>query len=222
MVTERPPATGDLRRRDMVGVRTALGAVSGLAAGLVAALFITWQAAVLVGWVVAATTNLCWTWFTVAPLDPKATRVHANVEDPSQRLSESLVVVAAVALLAAVGLLLIRAGQAHGATKAYLIAVGILAVIASWATAHTVFTLRYARTYYRGHAGGIDFNEGDPPAYLDFAYLAFTIGMTFQVSDTDLTTKPIRRIALAHALLSYLFGAVILALSINVVASLLG
>ena len=214
-------ANGQLRRLDMVGVRTSLGAAAGLVGGVIASLFITWQAAVLVGWVVAATTNLLWTWLTVAPLDAKATRVHANVEDPSQGLSEALVIAAAVALLAAVGLLLVRAGQAHGTTKAYLIAVGILAVVASWTTAHTVFTLRYARSYYRGHVGGIDFNEDDPPAYLDFAYLAFTIGMTFQVSDTDLTAKGVRRIALAHALLSYLFGAIILALSINVVAGLL-
>ena len=69
--------------------------------------------------------------------------------------------------------------------------------------------------------GRIDFNENDPPTYLDFAYLALTVGMTFQVSDTNLTTKGIRRIALSHALLSYLFGAVILALVINVVSSLL-
>ncbi len=130
-------------------------------------------------------------------------------------------ITAGVALIAAVGLLLVRAGQAHGATKAYLVAVGALAVIASWATIHTVYTLRYARTYYRDQPGGVDFNEDDPPAYLDFAYLSFTIGMTFQVSDTDLTGKPLRRIALGHALLSYLFGALILALSINVVAGLL-
>jgi uncharacterized membrane protein len=69
--------------------------------------------------------------------------------------------------------------------------------------------------------GGIDFNEDDPPTYLDFAYLSMTIGMTFQVSDTNLTTKRIRRIALGHALLSYLFGAIIVALVINVVSSLL-
>ena len=81
--------------------------------------------------------------------------------------------------------------------------------------------LRYARTFYFPPVGGIDFNEGDPPNYLDFAYLALTIGMTFQVSDTNLTTKAIRKIALSHALLSYLFGAVIVALVINVVSSLL-
>jgi uncharacterized membrane protein len=81
--------------------------------------------------------------------------------------------------------------------------------------------LRYARTYYARPLGDIDFNENDPPTYLDFAYLAFTIGMTFQVSDTNLTSKGIRRIALSHALLSYMFGAVIVGLVINVVSSLL-
>jgi uncharacterized membrane protein len=91
----------------------------------------------------------------------------------------------------------------------------------AWALVHTIFTLRYARSFYSNPVGGIDFNEDDPPTYLDFAYLALTIGMTFQVSDTNLTTKGIRRVALAHALLSYLFGAVILALVINVVSSLL-
>jgi Protein of unknown function (DUF1345) len=86
---------------------------------------------------------------------------------------------------------------------------------------HTVFTLRYARAFYAQPQGGIDFNEGDPPTYLDFAYLALTIGMTFQVSDTNLTSKGIRRIALVHAMFSYLFGVVIVGLVINVVASLL-
>jgi uncharacterized membrane protein len=81
--------------------------------------------------------------------------------------------------------------------------------------------LRYARSYYGEPAGGISFNEQDPPAYLDFAYFSFTIGMTFQVSDTNITRKAIRHLALHHALLSYLFGAVILATAINIFASLL-
>ena len=85
----------------------------------------------------------------------------------------------------------------------------------------TVFTLRYARLYYGGFAGGIDFNEDDPPDYRDFSYLAVTIGMTYQVSDTNLGAKAIRRTATRHALLSYLFGTVVVAVMINVVASLL-
>ena len=86
----------------------------------------------------------------------------------------------------------------------------------------TVFTSHYARLYYSQPAGGIDFNQGTPPRYVDFAYLAFTIGMTFQVSDTALQTSALRAVALRQALLSYLLGAVILATTINLVAGLLG
>ena len=85
---------------------------------------------------------------------------------------------------------------------------------------HTTYTTRYALLYYTGKPGGIDFNQGEPPAYVDFAYLAFTLGMTYQVSDTDLQTRPIRATALRHALLSYLLGAVVLATVINLVAGL--
>jgi uncharacterized membrane protein len=96
-----------------------------------------------------------------------------------------------------------------------------VSVVFSWLSVHTIFTLKYARLYYGDEVGGIEFNEEDGPDYVDFAYLAFTIGMTFQVSDTNLTAKPIRRTALRHALISYLFGAVIIAIVINIVASLL-
>jgi uncharacterized membrane protein len=180
-----------------------------------------WQAATLIGWDISALLLVTWIWWVVGGLDADECRTHANREDTSIRLTELIVLSAGVALLAAVGLALIRAGQAVGSTKAYLITLGLLSVALSWGLVHTVFTLRYARSYYSPPEGGIDFNEGDPPTYLDFAYLALTIGMTFQVSDTNLTTKKIRRIALSHALLSYLFGAVIVALVINVVSSLL-
>ena len=70
------------------------------------------------------------------------------------------------------------------------------------------------------HHGGVDFNQSASPRYLDFAYLAFTIGMTFQVSDTDLQTSAIRATALRHALLSFLFGAIIVATTVNLVAGL--
>jgi uncharacterized membrane protein len=81
--------------------------------------------------------------------------------------------------------------------------------------------LRYARLYYLNGSEGIDFNQkGEQPAYVDFAYLAFTIGMTYQVSDTDLTTRAIRSTALRQALLSFVLGAVILATTINLIAGL--
>jgi uncharacterized membrane protein len=85
---------------------------------------------------------------------------------------------------------------------------------------HTIFTLSYARLFYDHDQGGVDFNQATPPAYSDFAYLAFTVGMTFQVSDTAVTSRAMRATVLRHALVSYLFGAVILAMTINLLAGL--
>jgi uncharacterized membrane protein len=93
-------------------------------------------------------------------------------------------------------------------------------VFLSWSLVHTVFTLKYARLYYTGLPGGIDFNDTGAPDYHDFAYLAFTIGMTFQVSDTNIQSKPIRRTVLRHAWLSFPLVAVIIATSINLVSGL--
>jgi uncharacterized membrane protein len=207
--------------RASAGFRVTTAASIGLIGGALASVVTIPQAAVLIGWDISAGILIAWIWIVVLRLGPKETRLHANDEDPGVRLSESIVLSSGVALLAAVGFVLIRAGSATGTTKALLIALGVLSVALSWALVHTLFTLRYARSYYSDPIGGIDFNEDDPPTYVDFAYLALTIGMTFQVSDTDLTSKGIRRIALVHAMLSYLFGAVIVALVINVVASLL-
>jgi uncharacterized membrane protein len=73
---------------------------------------------------------------------------------------------------------------------------------------------------YEGKPSGVDFNEDALPCYTDFAYLALTIGMTYQVSDTNLQTTGIRRTALRHAILSYGFGALIIATTINLIAGL--
>jgi uncharacterized membrane protein len=94
------------------------------------------------------------------------------------------------------------------------IAVCAASVVLAWATVHTLFTIRYARLYH-GSERGVDFARQKAPRYLDFAYLAFTIGMTHQVSDTDLKRSRIRATALIHGLLSYVFGVFI----INLVAS---
>jgi uncharacterized membrane protein len=122
--------------------------------------------------------------------------------------------------LGAVGLVLVRATSEAGLEKGLLVATGVASIVLAWAVVHTVYTLRYAKLYYQGTPEGVDFNEDDSPCYGDFAYLALTIGMTFQVSDTDLTTKAMRRLALRHALLSYMFGALIIATTINLIAGL--
>lgn len=208
-------------RDPRASVRVGIAALVGIVGGLVVSLFTFWQAATLIGWDIYSLFLIAWIWWAVWNLNAEECKRRANREDPSLRLTELMVLSAGIALLVAVAQALIRAGSATGGTKAYLIALGVLSVALSWSLVHTVYMLRYARSYYLGPVGGIDFNEDDPPTYLDFAYLSLTIGMTFQVSDTNLTTKGIRRIALSHALLSYLFGAVILALVVNVVSSLL-
>ena len=91
----------------------------------------------------------------------------------------------------------------------------------SWIVVNTLFTLRYADLHYHTPPG-IDFGDNDePPNFRDFVYVAFTIGMTYQVSDTTLRRSRIRRTALMHALLSYLFGVVIVAATISLIADLL-
>ena len=96
----------------------------------------------------------------------------------------------------------------------------MISVAVSWFTVHTVFMLRYALLYYTAPTGGIDFNQEAPPDYRDFAYVALTLGMTFQVSDTSVQDSQIRATVLRHTLLSYLFGAVILAVVVNLIAGL--
>jgi uncharacterized membrane protein len=109
--------------------------------------------------------------------------------------------------------------MATGLALALMTALGVASIVLGWAVVHTTYTLRYVDLYYQ-HDRGTDFNEQEPPDYRTSPYVAFTIGMTYQVSDTDLQTQPIRRTALKHALLSYLFGVAIIAVTINVVASL--
>jgi uncharacterized membrane protein len=208
-------------RLTSAGLQVTCAMVGGAVTGAIVSLFTLPTASILIGWDAAVVIYLPWVWAAVWRLDPETTARLATREDPSNAVAELVVLAAGTAQLAAVGFALLRAGRATGSMKAYLIAVGLLSVVLSWTVVHTVFMLRYARAYYSVPAGGIQFNESEPPTYLDFSYLSFTIGITYQVSDTDITSKPVRRIALQHALLSYLFGAVLLAIAINVVAALL-
>ena len=179
-----------------------------------------WQVAVLAGWSAVGLVFAGWTIFSLWALDAADTNEVAMREDSSRPLSDGLLLSAETAGLLAIGLGLAKAGSSKGAAQVLLIALAVLTVIVSWAVVHIVFTLRYASLYYR-EGGGVDFNEDDQPNYRDFAYLALTIGMTYQVSDTDLKTKSVRHTAIRHALMSYLFGAVVIAMVINVVATLL-
>jgi uncharacterized membrane protein len=194
--------------------------VVGLVVGAALAFSPAAVAAPLFGWIAAVLVFVVWTWIEIWPQGPDATAAHAQREDPSRALADLACLTAAVASLAGVVILLISAGNAKGATKLLEIGLSVGAVLAAWGLVHTIFTLRYARTYYENGLGSIEFNTDEPPQYSDFAYVAITVGLTFQVSDTDLRSKEFRRLAIRHMLLSYLMGAVIVAITINLIAGI--
>jgi uncharacterized membrane protein len=200
--------------------RVLTSALVGVGAGGSAAFGVPWELSPLIAWDVAALTYVCWIWLVVWKLDARGTAEHAEREDPTRAAADLILLTAAVVSLVAVGYVLVRASSAHGLAKALHVAFGVASVMSSWAVVHTVYALRYARTYYTGADGGVDFHESARPAFSDFAYLAFTVGMTFQVSDTELNSREFRATVLRHSLLSYLFGTVIVALTINIVAGL--
>jgi uncharacterized membrane protein len=199
-------------------------AVAGGVAGVVSALFAPWQLSTLIGWDVAAALFLVWVWTTAGRFDSDETQRFATREDDSRVSAQLLVVSACVVSLVGVGFDLLKASETDtGRGDVLLVSGAVATVVLSWATVHTVFALRYAHEYYaRPPVGGIDFKCGPEyaPDYRDFAYVAFGIGMTFQVADTDINDREIRHTVLRHSLLGYLFGAVILAVTINVVAAI--
>jgi uncharacterized membrane protein len=122
--------------------------------------------------------------------------------------------------LTAVGVVLVQARSASDLEASLLAGVAVLSVVSSWVLIQTDYLLHYARVYYEGDARGIDFNQDEDPEYTDFAYFSVGLGMTYQVSDTDITRNAIRRVVIAQTLLAYLFGAGILATVINLIAGL--
>lgn len=194
--------------------------LAGLCVAIVTGAAGAWSYAALAGWDGAALVFTAWVWLAIRPMDSSETARHATREDPGRAVTDLIVLIASVASLGAVGLVLVKASAASGEQRSLIAGLGVGSVALSWFTVHMLYTLRYARLYYTGEDGGVNFNQDDPPCYLDFAYVAFTIGMAFQVSDTDLEAPAIRHSALRHALLSYLFGAVILASMVNLISGL--
>jgi len=202
------------------GTRVLLAFAAGVLAFGIASIFMPWQVATLIGWSVSAAAFVASVWLSVRRMDGAATAEFATIEDDSRAAADLVLITASSASLLGVALTLLKASGESGAARAFITGVATVSVILSWAAVHTVFMLRYARLYF-ANGGGIDFNDEQTPNYLDFAYIAFTIGMTYQVSDTAVTVKDIRTTALRHALLSYVFGTGVVAMLINVVAGLL-
>jgi len=203
--------------RARVAISLLPGVVAGVVLGLVANQL---DLAALGGWDVAAVVFLAWTWHAVWPLDETESRRRAEQEDPTQPLADALLLAAAVASLGAVAVVLATGQGAKGLDQFVNLGLAVISVVVSWGVVHTTYAVKYGRLYYLGPDEGIDFHDSHKPTYKDFAYLAFTVGMTFQVSDTEINARRIRATVLHHALISYLFGAVILAVTINLLAGL--
>jgi uncharacterized membrane protein len=169
--------------------------------------------------ITTAVVCVVWTFVTLWRLDAGSTATHAIGEDVGPVLSDLMVIALLAASVVAIGVLLTSSTSATELVDAGLALVAVLCV---WALLHTIFSLRYARLYYRDPPGGIDFNTDDPPRYSDFFYFGFNLGMAYQVSDTAVRTSEIRAVVLRHGVLSYLFGTLVLAAAINLVLGLVG
>ncbi|HET9621075.1 MAG TPA: DUF1345 domain-containing protein [Kofleriaceae bacterium] len=156
--------------------------------------------------------------FIISRANAAETRRRAASYDPGRGVVWIVVILASILGLFA-SAVVVRQGKSMSSFEGQLhVVLCFTSVVLSWLLSHASFTLRYAHLYYRGEAkGGIDFPGDDDPDDSDFAYLAFTIGMTFQVSDTDITSSEIRRTVLRHGLLSFVFNTVIIASAINLV-----
>jgi len=202
-------------------------ALTAFAAGLIVIViflpFVTWGLALVAGWDGAALTILLAIWPVIIRADSSLAPQLAARQDETEGAARALLVGASVASLLGAGYVLYLAGRENGAPRILLIGVAVLTVVLSWTVINTVYTLRYADQHFRSKPGGIEFGADDGrqhPGYRDFAYVAFTIGMCYQVSDTTLRDPLIRRTALAHAIMSYVFGVVIIAGSVNLISGL--
>jgi uncharacterized membrane protein len=200
--------------------------IAGLALGVVVAtvlaFFVAWQLAVLAAWNTMTAVILGVIWHEIYTADPTQTRLLATKTDDTRNTARLLVTLACVGSLVGVGFALHRANEDQGTRELVLVGVALLTVVLSWTLVNTVFTLHYAHMYYTEPHGGVEFGDGEgPPDFRDFAYLAFTVGMCYQVSDTSLSTRHMRRTALRQGIIAYIFGVVIVATTINIIAGFL-
>lgn len=208
-----------MKRQIQANQHIIVAALLGLFSGAITWLNSPLYLVPLAAWDAFALSFLVLTWANIWHLDGTETRRHARREDPTRPLAQGLALLAAVASLGAAALVMSRHGAESGQQLAAA-GITVISAVLSWFVVHTLYALHYAVLYYSDGEGGVNFNQTETPTYADFAYLAFTIGMTFQVSDTAFRTPAIRKAGLSHALFAYLFGTIIIAITINLVAGI--
>ena len=219
-----------IRARPRLFVAIALGLVAGLLSPA------AWPQSLraIVGWDVAAGLYLVLAWIMILRADTKHIQTLARLDDDGRWAILIMCAGAAMTSLGAIVSLLADYKDLAADAKPVHLVLAVVTILVSWFFLHTVFTLHYAHEFYgaapstgasaaeKKERGGFGF-PGDAKAwsYLDFAYYSFTIGMTAQTSDIAVTTTAMRRLTLAHAILTFFFNTVILAFSVNIAASLL-
>jgi uncharacterized membrane protein len=207
--------------RILSGRRALICLAIGLVVGAVVALVAAPRLGPLVAWCTAGLIALVWVWRICWPQDPAGTERLAR-EESSSRVTDDAIIIACLVSLAAVVVALVQSSNQTGdVISVALIILGVLGTMVAWALVNSVYAFKYARMYFVDHReGGFDVKQDTQPTYSDFAYLAFTIGMSFAVSEIEPTSSETRRKALPHALLSYFFGTVLIAVAINLVTNL--
>ena len=174
----------------------------------------------LYAWDAAALVLLFLSWWVILSADPEYTRKSATRQDIGGQWVSLLVVLSSAISLIIVVVIFPRVQKELSLERLLL---SVLAVFASWLLVHTTYTFRYARKYYSEgeHRGALSFPENEEPDFRDFAYFSLNMGMCFQVADIVPQSRAMRRTVLGHALLSYVFGTGLVAVTINLVASVL-
>jgi len=181
-------------------------------------------------WIAFAVVYLIFSWQIILSCHPKEMKLIAKKADWGASFIFLFVLLSAFIGLFAIFFLLKSIPDESKRGLSLHILLSIVSVFCSWTLIHTLFTLKYAHNYYETNDSekgddisgeGLDFPNEKEPDYLDFAYFSFVIGMTFQVSDVQITSRHIRRVSLVHAFISFIYNTVIVALSINIVSGLI-
>jgi uncharacterized membrane protein len=195
----------------------------GIVVAFVFAAIAQWRlaSALLIGWDVCASLYLVLAFHLMSKADVHRMRRQARMQDEGQF---SILILTAIAALASLLAIVAHLGTSNGGMRSPAdLILAMLTILLSWAFTHTIFALHYAHEYYDendGKGGGMQFPGDEPePDYWDFMYFSFVIGMCAQVSDVTVSCKPIRRTVFGHSVVSFIFNAALLALTVNIAAS---
>ncbi|KRM97604.1 hypothetical protein FC19_GL001650 [Liquorilactobacillus aquaticus DSM 21051] len=196
-----------------------IAVILGSISGFVLKIYFNWEISLLMSWNAGAITVMTLMWFNFQPLTGEHTKKIVLTESIRYSFLDIFIILAScVSLVVVVFLVTIGKGDPVE------LGVGLISVPISWSLVHAVYTFHYAELYYKKSydkiEGGVDFNNDSLPSFWDFAYLSYTIGMTYQVSDTNFSTTSFRKAALGHALISFLFNTVIISVLVNFIADL--